>query len=252
MKKKIFILILLIIILLILFCLFYTRNINRNENTNNYSNTNTNNYSDINNKENYEIDEIIENTTIQGIAELNHNGYIYIFNGQHFGEFGLEMEEYTRANIDNKNQVCIDYYTLEEYDTSYIEYGDILICTGDLTKYKDRNIDSDLDTKNNSIIVLKSNEYADMKLDILNNIESSANIIQSYVDEGYIYLKYDLESSRTSNESYNFPFAIKAKIDSDTEITGYIEDGKTVKVQYKDLTAFSDELILKSLQIVEN
>ena len=36
-----------------------------------------------------EIEETIENTTIQGIVELNHNGYIYIFNGQHFGEYGL-------------------------------------------------------------------------------------------------------------------------------------------------------------------
>lgn len=58
--------------------------------------------------------EIIENTTIQGIVELNHNGYIYIFNGQHFGEYGLEMKEYTRANINDKKQECIDYYTLEK------------------------------------------------------------------------------------------------------------------------------------------
>ena len=48
--------------------------------------------------------ETIEDITIQGIVELNHNGYIYIFNGQHFGEYGFEMKEYTRANIDNKNQ----------------------------------------------------------------------------------------------------------------------------------------------------
>ena len=51
-----------------------------------------------------EIVETIENTTIQGVVELNHNGYIYIFNGQHFGEYGFEMPEYSRANIDNKNQ----------------------------------------------------------------------------------------------------------------------------------------------------
>ena len=40
-----------------------------------------------------EIKETIENTTIQGVVEVNHNGYIYIFNGQHFGEYGFEMEE---------------------------------------------------------------------------------------------------------------------------------------------------------------
>lgn len=33
-----------------------------------------------------EVIETVENTTIQGVVELNHNGYIDIFNGQHFGE----------------------------------------------------------------------------------------------------------------------------------------------------------------------
>ena len=28
-----------------------------------------------------------------------------------------------------KKQECIDYYTLEKYDTSYIQEGDIIICT---------------------------------------------------------------------------------------------------------------------------
>ena len=46
------------------------------------------------------------------------------------------MKEYARANINDKKQECIDYYTLEKYDTSYIQEGDIIICTGDLIKYK--------------------------------------------------------------------------------------------------------------------
>jgi len=32
-----------------------------------------------------EVIEMVENITIQGVVELNHNGHIYIFNGQHFG-----------------------------------------------------------------------------------------------------------------------------------------------------------------------
>ena len=44
------------------------------------------------------------------------------------------MKEYTRANINNKNQKCLDYFTLKEYDTNYIQEGDILICSGDLSK----------------------------------------------------------------------------------------------------------------------
>ena len=46
-----------------------------------------------------EITEVVKDVYIQGMVELHHNGYIYIFNGQHFGEFGFEMEEYTRANM---------------------------------------------------------------------------------------------------------------------------------------------------------
>ena len=75
-------------------------------------------------KEN-DITETIEGTTVQGIVESHSNGYIYIFNGQHFGEFGFDMEEYTRANITDKKQKCIDYLTLQEYDTDYIEEDDI-------------------------------------------------------------------------------------------------------------------------------
>ena len=60
------------------------------------------------------------------------------------------MEEYTRANIDDKNQKCIDYVTSKEYDTSYIEEGDIVICKGDLTSYSIKN--DDLDTKDNQLL----------------------------------------------------------------------------------------------------
>lgn len=108
-----------------------------------------------------EVTEIKENLSIQGIVEVHHNGYIYIFNGQHFGEYGFEMEEYTRANIDDKNQKCIDYVTSKEYDTRYIKEGDIVICKGDLTSYSIKN--DDLDTKDNPIIVLKADDYNKMQ-----------------------------------------------------------------------------------------
>lgn len=161
MNKKIIICVIVIILVIggIVFISFndkkdVTNVLNNNGITTIYD-KNGNIVSDISRKK--EIAEIIENTTIQGIVELNHNGYIYIFNGQHFGEYGFEMKEYTRANIDNKNQECIDYYTSEKYDTSYIQEGDILICTGDLKKYSMG--DNDLDTKDNAIIVLKEKDY---------------------------------------------------------------------------------------------
>ena len=121
-----------------------------------------------------EVTETIKDAVIQGRVELNHNGYIYIFNGQHFGEFGLEMEEYTRANIKDNNQTCIDYLTLEKYNTSYIQGGDLLICTGDLRKKGYSMGDNDFDTKNNAIVVLKSKENVlELKKEIENLLKEN-------------------------------------------------------------------------------
>lgn len=189
--------------------------------------------------------EVIKNITIQGIVELNHNGYIYIFNGQHFGEYGFEIEGYTRSNIYNKNQVCIDYYTSKKYDTSYIQEGDILICTGDLKKYYIG--DNDLDTKNNPIIVLKAEDYSKMKKDTLNNQRDSVMTIGEYYDDSKeIYIKYDI-----SDKEYSFPFVLKFYITEDTKITGKLEKGKKVKVQYKDVNVQINELEIKSIVVVE-
>ena len=200
-----------------------------------------------------DITETIENTVIQGIVELHSNGYIYTFNGQHFGEFGFEMDEYTRANIADKKQKCIDYLTLQEYDTDYIEKGDLLICSGTLYK-KGYSGENDFDTKDNAIIVLKSNDYNNMKLEVLkgNSIyPSTVTIGESYAELGYVYLKYSLEDDTHSDTGYNFPFAIKAYITENTKVIGKLENGKTVKVQYKNLENQLSELELESIEIIE-
>ena len=177
----------------------------------------------------------------------SHNGYIYIFNGQHFGEYGLEMEEYTRANIDDKKQECIDYYTSEKYDTSYIQEGDIIICTGDLIKYKYTMGDNDFDTRDNSIIVLKSKDYEAIKKETINNEKSVIATVGDYYNTtGEIYIKYDI-----SDKEYNLPFALKFSIADDTEIIGNIEKGNKIKVQYKNLNVPLDELELKSIEVIE-
>lgn len=200
-----------------------------------------------------DITETIENTVIQGIVELHSNGYIYTFNGQHFGEFGFEMDEYTRANIADKKQKCINYLTLQEYDTDYIEEGDLLICSGTLYK-KGYSGENDFDTKDNAIIVLKSNDYNNMKLEVLkgNSIyPSTVTIGESYAELGYVYLKYSLEDDTHSDTGYNFPFAIKAYITENTKVIGKLENGKTVKVQYKNLENQLNELELESIEIIE-
>ena len=193
-----------------------------------------------------EISEVVKDTTILGVVELNHNGYIYIFNGQHFGEYGFEMEEYNRANIDNKNQECIDYYTSEKFDTNYIKEGDIIICTGDLIKYKNI-MEDDFDTKNNSIIVLKSEDYNEMKKETLNNKKSAVITVGEYYDTtGEIYVKYDI-----TDKEYNLPFVLKFNIADDTQIIGKLEKGKKIKIQYKDLNVPVDELELKTIEVIK-
>ena len=125
-----------------------------------------------------EVIETISNTKIQGIVESSHNEYIYIFNGQHFGEYGFEMKEYTRANIDNRKQECIDYYTSEKYDTSYIQDGDLIFCTGDLKKYSTG--DDDFDTKDNPIIVLKEKDYNNLKRKTISNAKTGTITVGEY------------------------------------------------------------------------
>ena len=259
MNKKKMLFIILICILLIFVAIvgilfFIKRPQEKEENSNNSSviyDSEGHEISDLSKKD--DITETVENTVIQGIVELHHNGYIYTFNGQHFGEFGFEMEEYTRANIADKKQKCIDYITLQEYDTDYIEEGDLLICSGTLYK-KGYSGENDFDTKDNAIIVLKSNDYNNMKLEVLkgNNIyPSTVTIGESYAESGYVYLKYSLEDDIHSDTGYNFPFAIKAYITDNTKVTGKIENGKSVKVKYKNLEDQLNELELESIEIIE-
>lgn len=193
--------------------------------------------------------ETIENTTIQGIVEIKHNGYIYIFNGEHFGEYGFEMNEYTRTNIDDKKQKCIDYYSKETFDTSYIQEGDLIICTGDLKKY---NIDNDFDTKDNSIIVLKEKDYNQLKKEFITNKKNTEIIIGEYFDmsnlneSSLIYLKYDI-----SDKKYKLPFALNPTISNETKIIGNLEKGKKVKVEYKNTNVSINELELKTIEVIE-
>ena len=258
MKKKLIITLTIIVIILIIIMCIVINNKKSNENNEKADSTviydkDGNIIYDIS-REN-EITDVIKDTVIQGIVELNHNGYIYIFNGQHFGEFGFEMKEYTRANINNKKQKCLDYFTLKEYDTNYIQEGDILICSGDLSKKGYGTGDNDFDTKDNSIIVLKSNDYNQMKRDALTGKRAYSSIVtigDDYVEQGYVYLKYSLEDDTHSDTGYNFPFAVKAYIEDDTKVIGDLEKGKRVKVTYKDENADFDNMKLQSIEVVEN
>lgn len=201
-----------------------------------------------------EITEVIKDTSIIGNVELKHNGFIYIYNGQHFGEYGFEMKEYTRANMVDKKQTCIDYVTLEKYDTSYIEEGDLIICSGDLSVKGYSMGDNDFDTKNNSIIVLKSKNYSQMKQEVLSGSNKYSSIItigDVYQESGHIYIKYSLEDDTHSDTGYNFPFAVKAYFTDNTQVIGDLQRDKKIKVQYEDVNADMDNFKLKSIEVIE-
>lgn len=187
---------------------------------------------------------IKKDVTIQGVAELARDRYIYLFNGQHFGEFGFVMDEYISTNIDNKKQKCIDYITQEEYDTSYIEEGDILICLGDLYIKGHNGVENDFDTKDNPIIVLKSADFYKMKLEAINNErETEITVGQYFNNTDYIYIQYNI-----TDKGYKLPFAIQAGIEENTEIIGKIEKGKKIEIEYKDVSF--DRFVLKSIRVI--
>ncbi len=193
-----------------------------------------------------EVDEIINNITVQGMVTLNNKGYVYTYNGQRFGEAGIEMEEYTNFTIECQKQECIDYYTSEKYDTSYIERGDIIICTGDLIKYK-YGMKSDFDTKDNPIIVLKEKDYDNIKKEPISNGIATIEDYTEHEDYEIIYIRYNV-----SNKEYKFPFAMELIITEDTEVIGKIEKGRKIKVQYKNLNVPVKELELKSIEVINN
>ncbi len=268
MKKKIIIISIFVLIIIgIIVIIVISQNKNENDNDNNIDNDvyGTVIYDKNGNViiDPYNADvtkETIENITIEGIVELHSKGRIYIFNGQHFGEQGIEIEEYTSANIVDKNQKCIDYMTLKEYDTSYIQAGDLLICSGDYLKKGDptRN---ELDTKENPIIVLKENDYNKMKLDILNGnnkypssvtIEGEKIKYGEYNNYGYLFLKYTLEDDSHSNTKYSLPFVVKAYVTENTREKGNLKKGDIVKVEYEDLNEPLDKLQIKEIEVIEN
>lgn len=147
--------------------------------------------------------------------------------------------------MSKKTQECIDYRTSEKHDTSYIEEGDILICTGTLTKYALG--DNDLDTKNNPIIVLKANYYNTIKGKAINGkIKANITVGEYFDNDGEIYIKYDI-----SDGKYKLPFVLKFNITKDTKIIGELEKGKTIKIEYKDLNVPINELELKQIEVVK-
>lgn len=207
---------------------------------NNIVNKNENNIA-VENKTS-ELPQIPKAERIQGIVELNHDGKMFMFNGQHFGEFGFEMEEYTEAHIANNKQKCIDYITHIKHDADYIEQGDILILSRNALKKENKS-----DTNANTFIVLKTENYETMKREVLNNKRESITTVGAYYDnDRTLYLKYSL-----SDGDYQFPFIIQVTLSDDVKILGKLEEGITVKVQYKDVNVPLNQLEVQAIEIVE-
>lgn len=263
MKRKILKILVIILVLVIVLAISFTIAFNLYQKAKEQSileeklSTSTTKYNNVtqNLMEGGEITNITEDTVIEGLVESKSNGVIYIFGGQHFGEFGYEIEEYITANIQDEKQVCIDYFTSEEYDTSYIEEGDLLICSGDLIEKERSVVDTVFDTKDNSIIVLKSSDYSKMKTEALNETREIPSVItvgQIFTNnDGKMYLKYDIEDDKHQDKSYHFPFIEEVYITDNTEIKGDLQEGKEVKVQYDEPKKGVDRLGLKSIEVIK-
>lgn len=198
------------------------------------------------------ITNIEKEIRVQGLVESNNDNYIYIFGGQHFGEFGYEMKTYTTAFIESKNQKCRDYFTSEEYSVNDIEIGDLLITSGDLIKYADYK--NYIDTKGNTIVVLKKKDYSKMQEEVLNSENPIITLGEVFSD--HLYIEYDIEDNTNSDIVYKFPFAREVYITDKTEIIGYLEEGKKIKIEYDNSdeqynnSKYADERIkLKSIKV---
>ena len=240
MKKKVIIGVIIVVFVIVIIFIY-----NNVEKDNTDMNLNINNENIENSVQNQDkIVKVINNTNIKGIVELKRDEYIYIFNGQHFGEYGFQMDEYNSLSINNNKQKCIDYFTSEEHDTSYIQEGDILIYTGNLLKMSNGNYS----TENDPIIVLKSADYNNMKEEALKGKRDCEVTVGEYFSSSNeIYLKYNI-----SDKEYQLPFVLKFNITEDTEVIGELKNGSKVNVQYKDINAPIGELELKSIEVIEN
>lgn len=253
MKKKIIIIIVIMIILLLtIFTIKYKDNTEENVAG---EDTKLSKIYDENGEEltaitdEKKVKDVINNTLIMGTVEVKNDKYIYIFNGQHFGEKGYEVKEYTAANINiNNGLTCIDYITLEKHSIDYIEEGDVLICTGNLTKYENVNYLNDF--KASSIVVAKNKDLINIEKEAFNNKRFiNVTIGEVYPDE--LYLIYDVEDDTNSDTSYHFIFVQKVNMTDIAEIDGKIEEGKSVQVEYNDIDYYKNEAKLKKLKVIE-
>lgn len=204
----------------------------------------------VNTKKESAQQSIINNTKIQGIVQVKYNGEITLTENQYFGELGYRIEEYSFVVIKDNKQKCIDYFTQEVHDTNYIDIGDILICSGELTQ--NRNRADDFDTKENSIIVLKKSDFEKRKKEVLDENKNHAIVIGDlYLESQYLYLKFEIIDNSNSTETYHFPFIERAYIRENTKVIGEIEKGKKAKVKYHIQNEELNEIELESMEVAD-
>lgn len=187
------------------------------------------------NKEDDNEEIIAESTLIQGIYYGGDEDYIYITQNYDVGNSKyFAIDEYDTANvIKNDSIVCIDYLTLEKYDESYIENGDILFCTGKLIKRNSYNFME----LNSPITVLKNTDFQKMKQKALTDSTVIITVESLELNEeciGYIYLKYNIADTTNTDTFYPIPFICKAEITKETQINGTLTNGTWVDVTVEE------------------
>ena len=89
---------------------------------------------------------------------------------------------------------------------------------------------------------------SDIDLAVLGeNISRFASDVDEMTDT---LLKYDIVDNTHSDRIYHFPFIQKVYITDKTKITGELEKGTKVEVQYNNLNNYADGLILNSIKAI--
>lgn len=180
----------------------------------------------------------IDNAEIKGLVENIEDDYIVIFKGRHEGELGLEVKGYTSAYVENKNQTFVDCITGKEYDISYINEGDLLVCNGTLIEKSGHFYG--FDTKDNKIMFFKKSDLDKIKNNaILNNLTSCSSITIHSIFSNYMYIEFNLEYITNLGEKYTLSFIEKMYYSDISNISGQLSvhnSIKNIKLNIYDIT----------------
>lgn len=126
----------------------------------------------------------------------------------------------------------------KEYDISYINEGDLLICNGTLIEKSGHFYG--FDTKDNKIMFFKKSDLDKIKNNaILNNLTSCSSITIHSIFSNYMYIEFNLEYITNLGEKYTLSFIEKMYYSDISNISGQLSvhnSIKNIKLNIYDIT----------------